>query len=79
MKFEDYAAHNVAEYWIVDPTRQTVEVFALDADTEAYALFGLFRMGQTVSSQKLAGFTIPVKAVFNADANVTTLRALLGE
>ncbi len=77
VKFEDYAAHNVAEYWIVDPTRQTVEVFTLDADTEAYALSGLFRVGQSVSSQELAGFTIPVKAVFDAGANVAALRTLL--
>ena len=77
VKFEDYAAHNVAEYWIIDPTRQTVEIFTLDADTEAYALVGLFRVGQTVSSQQLAGFTIPVKAVFDAGANVAALRMLL--
>lgn len=77
VKFEDYAAHNVAEYWIIDPTRQTIEVFTLDADTEAYALFGLFRIGQTVSSQQLLGFTIPVKAVFDAGANVAALRTLL--
>ena len=77
VKFEDYAAHNVAEYWIVDPTRQTIEVFTLDADMETYALFGLFRGGKTVSSQQLAGFTIPVKAVFDAGANVAALRALL--
>lgn len=77
VKFEDYAAHNVTEYWIVDHTRQTIEVFTIDADTEAYALLGLFRVGQTVSSQQLSGFTIPVKAVFDAGANVAALRALL--
>ena len=77
VKFEDYAAHNVAEYWIIDPTRQTIEVYNLDADTEAYALLELYRVGQTVSSQQLSGFTIPVKAVFDASANVTALRTLL--
>ncbi len=77
IKFEDYATHGVAEYWIIDPTRQTVELFMLDADLEAYALSGLFRVGQTVSSQHLAGFSIPVKAIFDAGANMTTLRAML--
>lgn len=77
VKFEDYAAHNVAEYWIVDPTRQTVEVFALDADTEAYALLSLSRVGQPVSSRHLTGFTIPVKAIFDTSANVAALRTLL--
>jgi Uma2 family endonuclease len=77
-KFDDYAAHGVLEYWIIDPTRQTIEPFALDAETEAYTPLGTFRMGQTVSSQLLAGFTIPVKAVFDSGANVTALRILLG-
>ncbi|QMW05070.1 Uma2 family endonuclease [Spirosoma foliorum] len=77
IKFEDYAAHGVTEYWLVDPIRQTIELFTFDSDTEAYALIGLFRMGETVSSLYLDGFTIPVKAVFDATANVTTLRTLL--
>ncbi len=76
-KFEDYAAHGVAEYWIIDPTRQTIEPFTVDADTEAYAPTGVFRVGQSVSSVAVAGFTIPVKAVFDAVANVTILRELL--
>jgi Uma2 family endonuclease len=77
VKFEDYAVHNVSEYWLIDPTRQTVEVFNLDADTEAYALLGQYRVGQLVSSQLLSGFSIPVKAIFDAGANVMALRTLL--
>jgi Uma2 family endonuclease len=77
VKFEDYAAHGVMEYWLVDPTRQTIETFSIDADTDAYAATGLFAVGQSVSSQQIAGFTIPVKAVFDSSANVTALRALL--
>ncbi|MBC7892843.1 MAG: Uma2 family endonuclease, partial [Sphingobacteriaceae bacterium] len=76
-KFEDYAAHGVAEYWLVDPTRQTIEPFTLDAETEAYAAQGIFRVGQRVSSSLLPDFTIPVKAVFEAGANVAALRGML--
>ena len=54
-----------------------VEVFNLDADTEAYALLGQYRVGQLVSSQLLSGFSIPVKAIFDAGANVMALRTLL--
>lgn len=77
IKFEDYAAHGVAEYWIIDPTRQTVETFSIDADTEAYAALGTFRIGQSVSSMVLPEFTIPVKALFDNTANVAALRTLL--
>jgi Uma2 family endonuclease len=77
IKFEDYAAHSVAEYWLIDPTRQTIELFTLDADAEAYALVDLFRAGQTINSQQLPDFRIPVKAVFDPSANVAALRSLL--
>ncbi len=77
VKFEDYAAHGIGEYWLVDPTRQTVELFSLDADTEAYALVGLFRIGDVATSKALAGFSIPVKGIFDAQANMTALRTLL--
>lgn len=77
VKFEDYAAHNVKEYWLVDPIRETVETFTIDADTSEYAATGLFRVGQFVSCQVVTGFTIPVKSVFDAGANVIALRAML--
>ena len=77
VKFEDYAAHGIGEYWIIDPTRQTVELFSLDADTEAYALVGLFRIGDVANSQTLVGFSIPVKAIFDTQANMVALRTLL--
>ncbi len=77
VKFEDYAAHGIAEYWIIDPTRQTVETFGIDADTQEYAALGTYRIGQSVSSTTLPAFTIPVKAIFDNTANVAALRTLL--
>ena len=77
VKFEDYAAHGVLEYWIIDPTRQTIEPFSIDADTQEYAALGMYRIGQLVSSVVLPGFTIPVKAIFDNAANVAVLRTLL--
>jgi Uma2 family endonuclease len=77
VKFEDYAAHGVTEYWIIDPIRQTVEPFSIDADTQEYAALGTFRVGQTVSSIVLPNFTIPVKALFDVEAKAVALRALL--
>ena len=77
IKSEDYAVHGVGEYWLVDPVRETIETFSIDADTSEYAATGLFRAGQSVSSQAIVGFTIPVKAVFDPGTNLTTLRLLL--
>ncbi len=77
VKFEDYAAHGVTEYWIIDPKRQTIETFTIDADTEAYAETGLFKIGQSVSSAVLPNFTIPVKAIFDSAAKAEAIRSLL--
>ena len=37
IKFEDYAAHGVREYWIIDPVRKAVEQHELDEGTAAFA------------------------------------------
>jgi Uma2 family endonuclease len=76
-KFADYAAHKVAEYWIIDPLRRTIEQYEIDADTEEYALTGAFGIKDTVTSQAVSGFSIPVRAVFDANANMMALRSLL--
>ena len=76
-KFADYAAHKVAEYWIIDPLRHTIEQYEIDADTEEYALTGEFGIKDTVTSLAISGFSIPVRAVFDANANMMALRSLL--
>ncbi|GAB4042770.1 hypothetical protein GCM10028810_02840 [Spirosoma litoris] len=77
LKFADYAAHRVAEYWIIDPLRRTIEQYGINADTEEYALIGSFGIKETVTSHAITGFTIPVRALFNTAANMLALRNLL--
>jgi len=77
VKFADYAAHQVAEYWIIDPKRRTIEQYGIDADTEEYALLGLFGIKDTIASHAVRSFSIPVRAVFDVTANVAALRTLL--
>ncbi len=74
VKFDDYAAHGVGEYWIIDPEAEIVEQYALDGDQ--YKL--LYKVGSGVlTSQVVAGFEIPVRAIFDPAANLATLRQLL--
>jgi len=63
-KLADYAATNVAEYWIVDPERRIVTVHHLDG--ERYAVHGEFTRGQQAKSVLLRGFSIDVDALFAA-------------
>jgi Uma2 family endonuclease len=75
VKFEDYAAHGVAEYWLVDPAKRTLEQFLLEAGEYRLA----FKGGTgTVRSRAVKGFEIPVRAIFDSRVNLETLRKLIG-
>lgn len=76
IKFEDYAAHGVAEYWIVDPEAEMVEQYALDTESERYELVIKVRDGM-VESTVIAGFRISARAVFDDAEQLATLQALL--
>jgi len=75
IKFTDYAAHGVSEYWIVDPDTETLEQYILD-DGE-YELIMKSKDGM-VESRAVAGFKIPVRAIFSEKDNLKTLQGILG-
>lgn len=79
IKFEDYASHGVREYWLVDPMRQTVEQFRLDEEFMAFDTVGNFHLTDTLTALTVPGFTIPVRAIFEQEANEKTLRTLLSK
>jgi len=61
-KFYEYEKAGVLEYWIVDPSVQTIEVFVLDQG--AYKLLGKWGIGEVAYSNVLAGFQVAVDGVF---------------
>jgi Uma2 family endonuclease len=74
VKFEDYAAHGVAEYWIVDADKQIVEQYTLIDGN--YQL--LLKSGSgTIRSEVITGFEIPIIAIFDDAENLRVLRTLL--
>ena len=77
IKFEDYAAHGVCEYWIIDPVRKSVEQYQLDEPTMAFASVATLYIEDTLDALTVPGFQIPVKAIFDKQANMETLRTLL--
>ena len=74
IKFEDYALHGVAEYWLIDPDQETVEQYTLQGDSYELAL--KVRSG-TIQSTAVQGFEIPVRAIFDPQEQLATLQALL--
>ena len=76
IKWEDYAAHGIAEYWIVDPDEQIVEQYLLSPHATTYHLHLKVQQG-TISSTVIKGFTIPVTAIFDETDNMAALVELL--
>ncbi len=74
VKFDDYAAHGVTEYWIIDPDTETVEQYRLAGDV--YELAIKAQTGE-LRSFAVPGFVIPVRAIFDDEMNQATLRQLL--
>lgn len=76
VKYEDYQAHGVAEYWIVDPVAESVEQYVA-GKSGAYELRQKSGTGE-IASAVIQGFRIPVRALFDEALNLETLRAIIG-
>lgn len=77
IKKQDYAAHGIREYWIVDPDRERVEQYLIVGDSTTYFEPYLFTIDEEVESQVVTGFRIPVRALFDTEANVQALNTLM--
>jgi Uma2 family endonuclease len=74
VKFEDYAAHGVAEYWIIDPVQEVIEQYVLQGG--AYQL-RLKSDSGVLKSVAVPGFTLPIRAIFDERENLVTLQKML--
>ncbi|MDX2134445.1 MAG: Uma2 family endonuclease [Saprospiraceae bacterium] len=78
IKKDDYAAHGIREYWIVDPNRQTIKQYLLLQPTDkTYFEPYLYRRVEEITSRVIPGFSIPVAAVFDEAENVAALQRLM--
>ncbi|MBU2610931.1 MAG: Uma2 family endonuclease [Chloroflexi bacterium] len=74
IKFEDYAAHGVREYWIVDAEKQVVEQYILAG--ESYMLVQKTNSGR-LESHAVPGFDLPAQALFDRQAHLVALRGMI--
>lgn len=75
VKFTDYAAHGVKEYWIVDADARSVEQYVLDAD-------GIYQLAEKLAHGEILprsfpGLSIPLESIFDSAANFAFLKTLL--
>lgn len=71
VKFTDYAAHGVGEYWIVDADAKTVEQYALDG-TDGYRVVNPADDGR-IACRSFPDLVIPLAAIFDGPANYAFL------
>lgn len=80
IKFDDYAAHGIPEYWIVDPRIKTIEQYWLQSiPANEYALVAKWQVGDHINASAIPGFSIPVEAIFDENVCQEALKALLLE
>ncbi len=77
IKKQDYAAHGIREYWIIDPNRKEIEQYILLSPNDTqYLPAKYFGLDSDIESYVIEGFTIPVMAIFDEATNVETLHSL---
>lgn len=74
VKFKDYQAHQIEEYWIIDPDHQTIEQYHYEEGQ--YELLLKSSEGN-IKSLVMTGFQIPIQSVFDETINLETLKKLM--
>jgi Uma2 family endonuclease len=78
VKKEDYAAHGIQEYWIIDPIRQQIEQYILFLPHDKqYTPAKIYSIDDDIESRVIKGFIIPVRAIFDEEVNLETIQTLL--
>lgn len=73
VKFQDYAYHGIAEYWIISPEDQVIEQYVLRE--AAYSLKTKISTG-LLRSAAIGGIEFPVEAIFSDDVHRGALSAI---
>ena len=74
MKFEDYVAHGVGEYWLIDTQAQDVEQYCQAKET--YVPVTHSRANE-LQSLIIKGLSLPIEAIFKEAENLKTFRQIL--
>ena len=74
VKFNDYAAHQVPEYWLVDPDAKSVEQYLLQE--QSYHLQVKLMSGM-IQSEQIQGLKFEVEALFDDQVNLQELQKII--
>jgi Uma2 family endonuclease len=77
IKMDDYAAHGVREYWLVDTDKQLVEQYLLDEPGGKFWLFTKKTTHDNIECQQVQGLAFPVAAIFDEKAKLQVVKGWL--
>jgi Uma2 family endonuclease len=78
VKKEDYAAHGIIEYWIVDAEQKTIDQYTLNSPSDTkYTVAKTYSINDDIESKVIEGFYIPVKALFDEEENLRTIQSFI--
>jgi len=66
VKFHDYAAHSVSEYWMISTEKNEIEKYV--CKNKKYKLAGVYTINDVITSKVISGFEIDVNILFNDKA-----------
>lgn len=78
-KKDDYAAHGIGEYWIIDADKQHVEQYVLNVTLQQYEPEIKYTINAEITSREVANFTIPVRAIFDEQVSLNTAISLISD
>lgn len=74
IKFQDYEAHGIQEYWIIDAEKEVIEQYFLQDDE--YEFFLKSNNGE-INSVALPDFKVPIRSIFDEVENLSVLKKFL--
>ncbi|MBI4647488.1 MAG: Uma2 family endonuclease [Bacteroidia bacterium] len=74
VKYQDYAMHDVKEYWIIDPEKEIVEQYVLEG--QQFMLQIKSKSGY-VKSVVIKNFEIPIRAIFDKNENIIAVQNII--
>jgi Uma2 family endonuclease len=79
IKFEDYLAHNVKEYLIIDPIKKVVELYRIDNQSKKEKEYELILKSGTgiLKSEVIQDFEIRIESIFDAELSFEELNRIL--
>ncbi|MFK7935599.1 MAG: Uma2 family endonuclease [Saprospiraceae bacterium] len=78
IKFKDYAAHDITEYWMINYKKELVLQYVLLTEKpKEYTLIKEWKTDEEIESTVIKGFKIPVKAIFDETENLLALQKVL--